>query len=504
MDISRGVLPRGAVKSTQARQNSPEHVLHVFSLTAGIGGHTRMVWRWIQEDQTRRHSVVITHQGLIRLPPQLRDAVESTGGELHLLDDRRGNLISWSAQLRNIARSTDLVVLHTNPDDIIPIIAFAEADDLPPVVLLNHADHVFWLGASISTLIANQRESGLDLTRDRRGIAPERCGMLPIIVEPRQRKMSRAEAKRQLGLSPDAVVLLSIARPHKFKQTCPSFPIVSDLFYPDALVPVLREHANTIMLAVGADSNASWERAMHETGGRALALGVREDTSVYYEAADIYLDSFPITSITSLLEAGSYNVPLVTCNPHPAGADVLGSDTPGLGQYVTRARNVDEYTAALSLLIQHPELRKATGRSVRNDIVTVHAGQGWIRYLDEMYLTARSLQRVNASSSRDDGFHTADLDVLLLALFRGKPDITEIMTHHLRNMPMVQRISHWSKTRRDTGYAPPGRLLPEWMGIRVEKWRQPDGRDLLPQSFDDPRLPANGRIGDSMRNGQVQ
>ena len=45
--------------------------------------------------------------------------------------------------------------------------------------------------------------------------------------------------------------------------------------------------------------------------GRVLVPGAQPDPSVHLDAADIYLDSFPFSSITSMLEAATRDVPIV-------------------------------------------------------------------------------------------------------------------------------------------------------------------------------------------------
>jgi hypothetical protein len=48
-----------------------------------------------------------------------------------------------------------------------------------------------------------------------------------------------------------------------------------------------------------------------ETGGRVKALGELPEIEEYYQMADIYLDCFMLTSLTSLLDASKYGIPIV-------------------------------------------------------------------------------------------------------------------------------------------------------------------------------------------------
>ena len=67
--------------------------------------------------------------------------------------------------LRAIARfNADMVILHHGGHDLVPLLAFATTN-LPPVAVLNHADHVFWLGSSITDMVVNQPRAGARLQR---------------------------------------------------------------------------------------------------------------------------------------------------------------------------------------------------------------------------------------------------------------------------------------------------------------------------------------------------
>ena len=314
VDIGRRSLrgPR-AGRPPRPRDGEIRDVLHVISRTLSVGGHTRMIWRWMGLDGDRRHSVAVTRQGGGPVPPELVAAAAATGGEVTVLNTKRGSLITWANDLHELATHADVVVLHVDPEDVIPAVAFGDRSDLPPVLYLNHADHIFWLGVGISDLVVNLRQSGHLLSIERRGVPHERNAFMPIALGDRPRTISRAEAKRQLGYPEDAVLLLTIARPVKFEYRSDSGES-----YIDAVLPVVQELEQVRLVLVGPSPQGEFQRAHDATGGRITALGERTDNEVLYQAADIYIDSFPQPSPTSLLEAGSYAVPLIGLCPHPS------------------------------------------------------------------------------------------------------------------------------------------------------------------------------------------
>jgi hypothetical protein len=486
LDIGDTLAPTGARPSGRPPEGAPpRRVLHVLTQVAGIGGHTRMVWRWIQQDASRTHSVVLTRQGSVGVPPPLQAAVTRVGGQITRLDARRGSLLTWARDLRELAAGADVAVLHVNPDDVIPTIAFGGRRARPPVVYLDHADQLFWTGAAVVDVLASQRASGAALARERRGIAPERVALLPIVLDPAlaPRTLTRAEAKARLGLAPDAVLLLSVARAHKYAP-------FDGQSLPETLLPLLEGDERLVLLALGpseAEGDA-WARARRRTRGRVHALGTHPDTALFYQAADVYLDSFPLPSITSLLEAGSYGTPLVSCCPCPPAppGSVLGADTPALDRCLIRAAGPAELRDAVGRLAESAGLRQDVGEETRETIAAVHTGTGWQGALEGVYERALA---VPPASGPPAGLPSAlelmgparpfveALDRMLPQLFNGEPDLDQITQSSTRLLPPALRLREWIGLVRRGGAVRPGLLLPEWLATRLERRLYPNGSD---------------------------
>ena len=122
VDIGQAAAPRTrAGRPPRPRGGEIRDVLHVISRTLSVGGHTRMIWRWMGLDGDRRHSVAVTRQGGGPVPPELVSAAEATGGEVTVLNTKRGSLITWANDLHELATHADVVVLHVDPEDVIPV-----------------------------------------------------------------------------------------------------------------------------------------------------------------------------------------------------------------------------------------------------------------------------------------------------------------------------------------------------------------------------------------------
>jgi hypothetical protein len=399
-----------AVPPCEARRPThalpPRRVLHVLTEAGRIGGHIRLAWRWILQDAERVHSLALTRQ-CEWIPSPLAKAARESGGELHALGDR-GRLVARAGELRALSAGFDVVVLHVHPFDVLPAIAFACESSTPPVVLVNHADHVFWLGTEVADTVACIRESGLRLALERRGLTAATCPLLPIPLAPATRTFTRAEAKRALGLRSDAVLLLTVAQAQKFAP-------VGDVSFLDLVTPVLQGNPRAVLMAVGPTSSGEWKEASRSTAGRILAVGAREDLARYYEAADVYLDSYPFASLTSLLEAGSFGTPILSFRPYGPEAEVLTSDDPTFGDAIVVASSVQEYGKALFGLIADRRARELVGERTRARIAEAHAGPGWTARLEELYARPRRLGRIAPSTTARLGAPTT-LDALLSRL----------------------------------------------------------------------------------------
>jgi hypothetical protein len=462
-------VPRAAVSRRPSAGNGrPRRVLHVMSEAHDIGGHTRLVWRWIRRDAGGSHSVVLTNQRRQTVPRALADAARPTGGTVHLLDDGTRDVLRRARRLRDLARSSDHVVLHVHPYDVVPIIAFAAREGLPPITFLNHADHVFWVGASISDIVAHTRHSGLRLSQRRRGIVEERCALIPLPLAIGDRAFSRVRAKELIGVASATPVLLSIGSAYKYAPVhAPSFS--------EILASILEENHQAILLVIGPTDEGPWAEAARRTQGRIRTLGVQGELSAFYQAADIFVDSFPLCSETALLEAATYGVVPVRYCPHPPEAEVLCTDAPGIEPHLLRARTLDEYRAFLSRLIRDGAYRSALGERIRRAVLEVHCGDTWRRFAEEAYLRAAAVASARQSAGwtgAPQGTSFDELDILVDRL-HIKGDFSrrfdQSVQAHLRLLPPHLRLWWQGKMFGWGGY---GRLVGERLGRAFPRPRE--------------------------------
>jgi hypothetical protein len=290
--------------------------------------------------------------------------------------------------------------------------------------------------------------------------------LLPTILEPANRLLTRSQAKHQLGIGENNIVILSIARAEKYRT-------VDGVNFAEAHIQLLKKYSQCLLIVVGAgDSNEDWSAAFHQTGGRIHILKQTKDTAVYYQAADIYVDSFPFVSITSLLEAGSFGIPLVTRYPYSSDAcQILGADMPGLTGNLIRARDIEEYTAMLSNLVEDAEGRQSLGEATRCTIEKSHWGENWQRLLEDVYYRAVTLPRINTSSGVATEMILDEPDVFLPSV--NGTENRQIMHWHLPLLPLNHRLYWWLNLVRQYGLRnnPPNLLISEGLRSRYYQLR---------------------------------
>lgn len=389
----------------------PQRILHVFTEALEVGGHTRLATRWIKLDSNRVHCVVTTRQRG-DFPAELRAAAEASGGSVTTVRDDRSPLAAAS-RLAALAENYDVVVLNVHPFDVVPSIAFASRRSRPRVLFVNHADHVFWLGTSVADLVICFRQSGHLIACTKRGIEESRLVDLPLPLVLLQRTMSITDAKQALGIAPNHVVLLSVASEFKFESRKP--PGFLDLVF-----PVIEQQKSTTLLAVGPTDSGLWSKAKKLTAGRVRPLGVLRDPALHRCAADIYLDSTPCGSITSLLESAALATP---CLAYVGGRDPGSptvSDPPLVVDAILRARHPAEYRRLLLRLISEPEFRAEVGAGLASQVREAHSADQWLARLQKVYEQLESVDRVERPAALATAFMATGLDREIVNLATGR------------------------------------------------------------------------------------
>jgi len=106
-----------------------------------------------------------------------RSVVVSTGRA-------RASVLQRAGKIRVALSSAEMVVVHTDPDDIVAALALMAVADRPRVVHVNHHDRSFWAGVGIADLVVSHDATGTALAVERRFVSAGRTLLLaPLTAE---------------------------------------------------------------------------------------------------------------------------------------------------------------------------------------------------------------------------------------------------------------------------------------------------------------------------------
>lgn len=440
------------------RKTEIRRILHVGTQAAVVGGLTKLILEWVKADKTREHTLVLTqHRGAT--PKFVSDIFD---GRIHHLNRSPGGQLDWAKRLRRMARDYDLVVLDAYCEDVVPIMAFADPAQHTPVAIMNHADHLFWFGPSIGHICINLRDAAQDLAISRRGVAPERNVLLPTVAEVVKRTRSREEAKRELGIDPNTTLMVSIARQLKYKT-------LHGITYADIHAPLLEKHPNTSLIVVGAGDPADWAPVRERFGDRIRTTPQIPNPKIYFEAADIYVDSYPFVSSTSIMEAAGYGAPCVSIFNYPDESRIFGINHVALVGNVMIARSLDEYRDIVETLINDPELRARKAAEASAAVARDHNQPGWMSWLENVYARIPQLQGLDPRPMLEEIEQPSfgEPDWRHEDLFGGTSPTLAFAKSYITMLPLPQHLAHWSEMRTKGAFPTPlsaaSHLLPEWL-----------------------------------------
>ncbi len=392
----------------------PKRILHVLTEAYATGGHTRLAWRWMEQDSTRVHGLALTRPHPV--PDALAEAVASRGGIPIDVPVAGSSLFERAQRLRALAAGYDVVLLHAHPDDPVPSLAFGGPGARPATVLVNHADNFFWLAREVADVVASHRQVGSRLASERRGLPSERTLLLPLPLgePPTADPAARDRARRELGIGPDQVVLLTVGSEYKFEP-------IGGAHFLDAAEPLVARHPEAVLIAVGPPDVGRFAQARQNTGGRVRALGGLASIDHLYAAADIYLESYPCSSGTAVREAAMCGSPVVTFAPDAMESEIVGSDA-SLANVWQRAQTVEEYLDVASELITDPAARARWGGVARESVLESYDNESWVDDVEQVYAAALAAGPIDLDelSPVDDDLTGHDSIIYRIHAYSGK------------------------------------------------------------------------------------
>ena len=357
--------------ASDRRPAARRRVLHVFTQVYPTGGHTRLAWRWMEQDPSSEHSVVLTAQAGLPVPEKL---VAACGGRLVAVGPCPP--VERVTRVAQALVGYDLLALHIHPHDAVGVAALSGLGNRPRTLFVNHADHVFWLGLGATDQLVNPRPASDTIASSRR--TGSREGFVRLVLpldDPESAGPAGIDLRSMLGINASDPVLATIAHPYKYSSTTePTFATLAR----EALAQVPAAH----VVAVGpTPEDRGWEVLHRSFPTRVHLLGTTPEYFAVLQAANVYLDSFPFTSITSALEASLQGVPVVTMADEANGP--LNFDDYGLTPEVVATP--EEWIKTVASWCADLGATAGIGREMRAATLGEHSPAAWTRQLAAIY-----------------------------------------------------------------------------------------------------------------------
>lgn len=382
------------------KENGKRRILHVASELYELGGHTPLLLKWMQRDKTSDHALFLTRQSITNIPSKIF-AQHGIGN----------NAIVWSntadvphinvaQQLLDISRKYDLIIFHIHPDDIVPLLAFS-AEKPRPIYFLNHADHCFWLGASIIDGVIQLRKNTIALDQQRRSLGDMKQFLLPIPIDKHAgTEYSKTETLAKYGIKPKYTrFLLTTSTINKFEP----FLIYN---YFDSVIPVLDKNPDTLLLIVGVADDSNLALRYNHPQIKYLGYIYPDQLKEIEHLADIYLETFPYSSFTALLQVLMSKKPVHFMYAPP---DVFRLfDMNGL-----YPQNQQEWQEALDQLLKDQRALEKYKEQYLTPILEMYSEETWHKLLNEFYEYADKTERT-LPVYKEDRFYNESINELFL------------------------------------------------------------------------------------------
>lgn len=371
------------------QKSNKRNVLHVLSEGYSTGGHTRLVKNWIKSDPTSTHYLVTTWQAKT-LPSSLINEIEKNGGKIFSLESIP-KFTEKASVLRQIAYGlADVVVLHCHMMDPTPNIAFG-VDGGPPIIFLNHADHCFWLGASIADIVVDVSEIGNKLTKSRRGV--KKSFILPIPINYTDSNLDKKKIREKYGIKDNTKVLLTIANEYKFNS-------INDIDYCEIVKTLINNTEDTVFMVIGPRNLGKWNTLSNITDGRFIPLGTKENIDEYYVMADMYLEPFMMASYTSRLNAILCGLPSIKFKNklYPKITDLFES------LELLACKNISEMIDYINNFENNEENEVQKKSLLMRDFVLNENINNTSEYIEKIYnsVDKHLVSKLNISNEKDD------------------------------------------------------------------------------------------------------
>lgn len=352
----------------------PKKILHIATKIFKVGGHTRNILNWFKADTIYDNELLVTNQteGLPKICDQLIREHKITCLEADTYIAKAKKL-----QKHIKKEAYDLIVLHQHPDDVLPLFALFPLKRQLPILYYDHADHVYWMGASITTAAINFRNFTRKIVLQERGI--KKSFRLPFALEKIKVVKSKDVIKKEIGVSDYRKVLITIASSYKFK------PAEGYDFF-EIYEKFLTANQDVALIVIGLN-NVTYKKIFKRTNNfpNLFLMGIQAYPQRFLSIADVFVESFPFGSFLALTEGLNFGlIPLFSYGEVPTicGKGSITVLPERMDKY--RANSLEEYMLLLNKSINDEEYITNLSSDI-NSFLPKYNRPKWVNHLTIIY-----------------------------------------------------------------------------------------------------------------------
>lgn len=296
---------------------NPMHVAFLATKIYDMGGHTK----WLRDMQKTLinqydETLFLTTTGTSRkAAPQTLDYLR----KISKIKTFKQFSCSMEQNIREIyeaiidyAPKALFVFIHTDDFVATAVIALLKKHTKIKIFFVNHATHRPALSMSFADLILEETPSSAYVTKNLRNL--EQTHIVGLISKPQEENPDFTESeiktiRKQIGIPENAVCTMSGAASYKFFEKNGST-------YFEMIKKLLNEHENVYHVVISEFRDFEAEIiskifADSDLRNRLIVLPYQRDYELYFKAADLFIDSFPMSSALAFIDLMRLKVPYV-------------------------------------------------------------------------------------------------------------------------------------------------------------------------------------------------
>lgn len=372
------ILEKNIKNSTNSNK-----ILHICSEVYEGGGHSKLLYNWILNQPQKSHSILSTRMHFDDLR-NITDKYLNNKSEVELFNIKSNTKLEEVYNLVNIILNNDFeyIVLHIHPDEVVANIVLTQEIFNIPVIFVNHADHVFWLGVTSADYFLQIRSSNIEIDNYRRGLPLERQMFVPIPI-PYQ--------KIKNDINCDNIYLLSTGTTYKYTPN-ENYNFLNEIF------KVVDKHTNVIFNVVGIQKDNPYaQKYLHE---RIIYHGIIsiEELKKIEEITDIYVEGFPMSSFTALLQVSLQKIPFIL---HYKPLNIFKLFKESIENDIKYPENLISWHNEIDNLITKDTYRKRVAEKQFSFVKNNYDIFSWKKRIDDLEIKLQNFHKVENNVSED-------------------------------------------------------------------------------------------------------